>query len=229
MKQLLIFLVSFSLLLACDNNKNKSSGNTETKSKDDYRNGDKEESGTNDGKEKIDRNSGQFDDVVDDDEEGNHVPESSNWSTTDVNAFLKSCVREAANGGMEKGMAQTYCNCMLRKLSTQYPDIKDAEKLDMESPSLQAMAKTCLGVKESESTTSSQGWSRSQELAFVNSCVREAVKGGMEDLDAQSYCDCMQYKIEKLYPKYADANRLTESDLAKPSMKKMIENCLSEH
>ncbi len=97
----------------------------------------------------------------------------------------------------------------------------------MESPSMKTMVNECLGVKEQSS--SSSGWSRKDELDFVNSCVREAKKGGMEELDAQSYCDCMQYKIEKLYPNINDASRLTERDLQSPSMKKMIEDCKMEH
>lgn len=228
MKKLLILLLSISLLVACKNEKTKSASDTEKTSKDDYRNGD-----TDDEKDKkdddggIDRNSGNFDDVVDDDEEGNHVAEGANWSSADINSFSTECVNAAVKKGLEKSKAQTYCNCMLRKLTTKYPDVADAAKIDMESPSMKTMVNDCLGVKEQSS--SSSGWSRKDELDFVNSCVREAKKGGMEDLDAQSYCDCMQYKIEKLYPNINDASRLTERDLQSPSMKKMIEDCKMEH
>lgn len=121
---------------------------------------------------------------------------------------------------------------MLRKLTTKYPDKNDAARINMESPEIKTMISDCGGVATQNSSTSSssQGWTRKQELDFVNSCVREAKKAGMKDeLDAQSYCDCMQYKIEKLYPSYAEANRLTEADLKKPSMQKMIDDCLPEH
>lgn len=223
MRTLLILLLSLSLFTACNNDKNKSGRKTDNTSKDDYRNGDESAD-----KGKIDRNSGNNDDVVDDDEEGNHVPESSNWSSADVNSFTQSCVSKAVEGGLTAAKASSYCNCMLRKLSAQYPDINDAQRINMESPSMKAMVNDCLGIGKSSASTSS-GWSRKDQLDFVNSCVREAKRGGMEDLDAQSYCDCMQYKIEKLYPDINDANKLTEADLNSPSMKKMIRDCKMEN
>jgi len=230
MKKLLFLLLSISLLTACKNDKTKSSRDTEKTSKDDYRNGNEgnDKGQQDDGKDAVDRNSGNNDDVVDDNEEGNHVAEGANWSSSDISDFTNECVNAAVKKGLEKSTSQTYCNCMLRKLTTQYPDKNDAAKIDMESPVIKAMIEDCGGVATQNPSTSSssQGWSRKQELDFVNGCVREAKNGGMEDLDAQSYCDCMQYKIEKLYPSFADANKLSEADLKKPSMQKMIQDCL---
>jgi len=229
MKKLLTLLLSLSLLVACKNDKTKSSSETEKTSKDDYRNEDTD--GDKDKKEEdnggVDRNSGNFDDVVDDDEEGNHVADGAKWSSRDITGFKTQCEKKAIKNGATTTEAQTYCNCMLRKLSTKYPDIND---INMEGADIKIMATQCEETAIKTSSSSSQGWTRKQELDFVNSCVREAKKAGMKDeLDAQSYCDCMQYKIEKLYPSYAEANRLTEADLKKPSMQKMIDDCLPEH
>ncbi len=227
MKKLLILLLSVSLLTACKNDKTKSASDTEKTSKDDYRNGDAEDKDKKDDDGDIDRNSGNYDDVVDDDEEGNHVADGAKWSSRDITGFKAKCEQAAIKNGATTTEAQTYCNCMLRKLSTKYPDIND---INMEGSDVKVMATQCEETAiKSTSSTSSAGWTRKQELDFVNSCVREAKKGGMEDLDAQSYCDCMQYKVEKLYPSYVEANRLTEADLKKPSMQKMIQDCLSEH
>lgn len=227
MKKLLILIVSIILLAACNNDKSKTSRNTENQSKGDYRNGDsenekdKDKEKSSDDKGDIDRNSGNYDDVVDDDEEGNHVADGANWSSRDINDFTRECVDAAVDKGLDRSKAQTYCNCMLRKLTAKYPDVKDAAKIDMESPSINKMAEDCLGEgTQNSSSSTSTGWSRKQELEFVSTCVKAAQKEGMEYLDAQSYCDCMQYKIEKLYPVYADANRLTKADLKNHQCKK---------
>ncbi len=46
--------------------------------------------------------------------------------------FIKSCEREAMGGGKDKLTAQSYCQCMLEKMETRYPDIKVAAKLSMQ-------------------------------------------------------------------------------------------------
>ena len=73
---------------------------------------------------------------------------------------------------------------------------------------------------------SNGGWSSQEVKNFVGPCVREATRKGMEELDAQSYCDCMQDKIAKIYPDARDADKLTAADLATPTMKRMIKSCL---
>lgn len=47
----------------------------------------------------------------------------------------------------------------------------------------------------------------------------------MEELDAQSYCDCMQDKLEKKYPNSGDPELLT-LDMDSPAMKTMVNDCL---
>jgi hypothetical protein len=224
MKKLLILLLSFSVLLACNNNKTSDKrgdrDTASTRDKDDRGRGDDDgrDAGDNDGK--IDRNSGKYDDVVDDDEEGNHVPES-NWSSTDVKIFVTSCVNTAVAEGMSRSVSESYCNCMQKKIERAYPNSAHVSRFDQNSAQAMEWAQECLGLKSS-SKSSSNGWSRKDELDFVNSCVTEAESKGMESLDAQSYCDCMQYKLEKLYP---DVSSLLNLDFTSPAMKRLVREC----
>lgn len=152
--------------------------------------------------------------------------EKQNWSKVNVNAFVKNCVRTAMAGGNDKETATTYCECMQKKVARKYPDAADADKLSLADQDVKDMIADCrkaAGI----GTSSSDGWSRKDQLDFVNSCVKEAVKGGMEELDAQSYCDCMQYKLEKKYPDSGDPELLT-LDSESPAMKQMAKDCLPE-
>jgi hypothetical protein len=131
---------------------------------------------------------------------------------------------------MERSIAESYCSCMQKKIEARYPNSDDAGKFDKNSEWAKEMAVECLGDNVPSNTSSSSkssGWTRKQELEFVDQCVPAAMKNGLGELDAQSYCDCMQYKIEKLYPDYGDANRLI--DMESPSMKRMVKDCLLEN
>lgn len=223
MRKLLILVLSVSIFLSCNNSKTSDKkGNT----------GDTTNDKSSDDNGKLDRNSGKYDDVVDDDEEGNKVPDDpNNWSSLDVQIFVKSCVNTAVDGGMARKTAEDYCNCMQKKLEARYPNSDDVGNFQQDSPEAKKMALDCLGMDDDSSpasnkTSSSSGWSRKEEMQFVDECVNAAVKQGMEELDAQSYCDCMQFKLEKIYPDYREANTLTSADMNSPSMKKMIKECL---
>jgi len=66
-------------------------------------------------------------------------------------------------------------------------------------------------------------WSSSDVRIFVDNCVSEAVKGGMQRTKATDYCECMQRKLEDLYPNSADVGNL---DVEAPNIKDMINKCL---
>lgn len=66
-------------------------------------------------------------------------------------------------------------------------------------------------------------WSKSDVNIFVDNCVSEAVKGGMQRTKATDYCECMQRKLEVLYPNSADVGNL---DVESPNIKDMINKCL---
>ncbi len=79
-------------------------------------------------------------------------------------------------------------------------------------------------VADRDKESSGDGnWSRSDVNIFVDNCVSEAVKGGMQRTKATDYCECMQRKLEVLYPNSADVGNL---DVEAPNIKDMINKCL---
>jgi hypothetical protein len=70
--------------------------------------------------------------------------------------------------------------------------------------------------------TSSSGWSSKDVNDFNTSCIESAVSG-MDRSTATRYCECMQVKLEKLYPNPNDAANI---DLESNSMKQMVQDCL---
>lgn len=77
--------------------------------------------------------------------------------------------------------------------------------------------------KDDYSNNSRSNWTRSDVDEFVNSCVREAVKGGMVRSKAEDYCSCMQKKLENIYP---DTRDVGDVDMETPSMKRLVKDCL---
>ena len=142
MKKLLILLLAAGLFTSCNNNKGKNDRtdrDTTKTSKDDYNSGDKSSDKDKD-KDNTDQNK---------DNNGNTDNNNSrgSWSSVEVDAFITNCVSSAVNGGMQRTKADSYCNCMQRKLETLYPNVNDAGSLteeDMNSPSMQRLVKDCL-------------------------------------------------------------------------------------
>ena len=141
MKKLLILLLAAGLFTSCNNNKGKNDRtdrDTTKTSKDDYNSGDKSSDKDKD-KDNTDQNK---------DNNGNTDNNSrGTWSSVEVDAFITNCVSSAVNGGMQRTKADSYCNCMQRKLETLYPNVNDAGSLteeDMNSPSMQRLVKDCL-------------------------------------------------------------------------------------
>ncbi len=139
MKKLLILLLAAGLFTSCNNNKGKNdptdrdTANTKT---DDYKT-------TSDKDKDKDK-----DDNADQDKDNNGNNNSrGSWSSAEVDAFTTNCISSAVNGGMQRTKADSYCNCMQRKLETLYPNVNDAGNLteeDMNSPSMQRLVKDCL-------------------------------------------------------------------------------------
>lgn len=69
-------------------------------------------------------------------------------------------------------------------------------------------------------------WSSKDVNDFVSNCTSSAVNGGMQQVVAERYCECMQVKMATLYPDVVDAGQLTQADLETPAMKRMIQDCL---
>jgi hypothetical protein len=44
-------------------------------------------------------------------------------------SFISSCVKNAMDQGRSKAVSQSYCDCMLNKMESLYPDINEAGRL----------------------------------------------------------------------------------------------------
>jgi hypothetical protein len=223
MKKLLILLMSFSLFMACNNDKPKydRDRNADYREKDDYNNKDE-----------------QTDDKSRKDEDSNNddFKSEDGWSEKDKSKFLEDCM---GGFGDKQGIGKKICPCALSKYEKKYASLSEANRAG--EGEAKKMGKECaeeMNINTNNNDTdnsdndgndnadySNNGWTSSQVKKFVNDCVGEAEKSGLEYLDAQSYCDCMQDKISRNLS-FAEANRLTEADLKTAAMKRMIKSCL---
>jgi hypothetical protein len=138
MKKSLVLLMVLGLFVAaCNNNKADKNKNSNNREKDDY--------GKTDNKNNNDE---KTDDGNNEKDNDNNSKMSSGWPRSERDAFTTNCVTNAIAGGtISRPVAQKYCDCMLNKMETLYPDILDVAKLtkeDLESPDMEKMAKDCL-------------------------------------------------------------------------------------
>lgn len=140
MKKILVLLMTLGLFVAaCNNNKAGKNQNSNNREKDDY--------GKSDNTNKNDEKMSEGNTVNKVDDNTNNAM-MSGWPQVERDAFITNCVTNAMQGGtISRTVAQNYCDCMLNKMETLYPDIQDAGKLteeELNSPSMQKMAKDCL-------------------------------------------------------------------------------------
>jgi hypothetical protein len=221
MKKVLIFLMALSLFTACNNDKGKLDKKADYREKDDY--------GTND--DQSNEKSRK-----DDDNNSDENTSSDGWTRSDENKFVAECADEATKNVGET-RANQYCDCMLKKIKKMYSSYNEANlKLGrLSKEQIDRLAADCNNNNEDnnnsrvedndKSNNGGNGWPEVEIKEFVTNCVKEAKKKGMEYLDAQSYCDCMQYKLEKLYPNVYD-KRLKNIDMESPSITRMVQSCL---
>jgi hypothetical protein len=57
---------------------------------------------------------------------------AARWPQVERDGFMKNCEKKAKESGSSQLIAQSFCECMLDKMETLYPDIKDAAKLTIE-------------------------------------------------------------------------------------------------
>lgn len=136
MRKLIIFFLTASLFIACNND--KKSDRRSDRETDDYRSDDKEAK-DRDTKDADYKDSGEK-------EKTDDVKSSDGWSSSDVRLFVDNCVSEAVKGGMQQTKATDYCECMQRKLEVLYPNSQDVGNLDVESPNIKDMINKCLGL-----------------------------------------------------------------------------------
>ncbi|MGQ0739761.1 MAG: hypothetical protein ACT4OJ_11920 [Bacteroidota bacterium] len=139
MRKLIFLFLAVSLFAACNNDKGKVNRDDRKtdRDKDDYRDRDE------DAKDKDTKST----DYIDDKEKPNDDNDKSGgWSSSDVNIFVDNCADEAVKGGMQRGKATDYCECMQRKLEVMYPNSQDVGNINVDSDEMQAMVKKCLGM-----------------------------------------------------------------------------------
>jgi len=66
---------------------------------------------------------------------------ATGWSTSERNAFMKTCVN-GAKESMGETQAENYCSCMQQKIEQIYPNAADAD--NMSKTKMTELAKDCL-------------------------------------------------------------------------------------
>ena len=143
--------------------------------------------------------------------------EKKGWPSKERSTFIIECIGTAKKN-MSTDSARFYCYCMQEKMEAKYPDIADANKItakELASAEWVKEIKSCIGGT----------WTKSEREEFVTSCINSA-KASLGETKAKSYCECMMFKIEKLYPKADDAAKITAEDFKTDYWQKLIQGCL---
>lgn len=142
--------------------------------------------------------------------------ETKGWPSAERYAFITECIKSAQKG-MSEDTARFYCYCMQFRVEEKYPDIaKAGTGLDLETPEWRKEIETCLAGF----------WETKDRNGFLAECINSA-KGGLGEVKAKNYCECMLYKVEVKFPVATDATaQLTAETLGTPEWKKIIQSCL---
>jgi hypothetical protein len=143
--------------------------------------------------------------------------EKKGWPSVERHNFIRECIG-TAKANLGEDAARYYCYCMQERLEIKYPAIEDAEKLteaDLQSPEFQRNVKECMVAGE---------WTAKDRGDFLRECVNSA-KIALGEGKANTYCECMLFKVEKAYPRPEDAAQLTEEKLSTPAWKNTIQGC----
>ena len=144
---------------------------------------------------------------------------TKSWSQADRTEFISSCVKTAQTS-MGTDSARYYCYCMQYKIEAKFPNALDVDKLtkdDFSSAEWQKEIKACL---------TGGTWTKPDREEFVSNCTRTAKEGGLSEVKAKSYCECMLFKVEKRYPNANDLSKVTTDDFKSEYWQKLINNCL---
>lgn len=143
--------------------------------------------------------------------------ETKGWPSKERLDFIRECVN-TAKVNMSEDSARFYCYCMQERIEIKYPTIEEAGKIteaEMQSPAWQKYVTECLAGT----------WSSTTRNDFISSCITTA-KVNLSEEKAKTYCECMQFKIEKAYPNEADLSTLSDSMWKTPEWKKIIQGCM---
>jgi hypothetical protein len=103
-----------------------------------------------------------------------------------------------------------------------YRTVDDEKESDRDADYKDDRRKDDSYEKETEKDYSSGGWSSADVRSFVSECVPEAAKNGLTREQATEYCECMQVKIERMYPDINDAAKI---DMESPKIQQMVLDC----
>jgi type III secretory pathway component EscV len=121
--------MAFTLLTACKDKKEVGAGKTNTSSADDYRSGeDKTEKNEKTVPENKNQNNTDFSGGEDKKDENTNL-KAAGWPESEKESFMKSCVAEAMKNNNNRSVSSRYCQCMLEKMESLYPDINKAARL----------------------------------------------------------------------------------------------------
>lgn len=144
--------------------------------------------------------------------------EKKGWPSAERYSFISECIKEAKSG-MSEDSARFYCYCMQELIELKYPAIEDVAKITKDELNSEAWKKEIAGCL-------SGFWGTSEREEFLSECIGSAKIAGVNEEKAKSYCECMLYKVEKMYPDPLDAGELTSEKLESPEWKKIIQSCL---
>lgn len=122
MKKLSVLLVAACLVVACNNKKAKPGENN------------KKENTSDTLKEHINP-SVQLADTA---------STTSKWAEATTREFISNCARSARSNKVDSIHALNYCKCMQQKLEERFPDIREAQAADMNSPEMTKMMESCM-------------------------------------------------------------------------------------
>jgi hypothetical protein len=164
----------------------------------------------------------------------------SNWTSKDRTKALSDCEDELP----DNPQAKEICSCLLEKVEKKYPEPEDVEKKSSKEE-IANMTRACLAgdvgggdaddnggkIKKPKviDEDGGEGWTSSQREKFIEGCAT-AAKQNLGASKANSYCECMQNKIEKKYKlSFAQANKLTNEDFSTPDVKADIQECRGDY
>jgi len=143
--------------------------------------------------------------------------EKKGWPSKERYSFIEACINTAKKS-MSNDSARFYCFCMQEKLEIKYPDTSDAFKItadEMATPEWKKEVRNCLVGT----------WTKANRDEFLNSCTN-AAKEGLGADKAKNYCECMLFKMEKIYPNPDDAAKVSSEDLKTDYWKNLIKSCI---
>ena len=160
------------------------------------------------------------------------------WTNKLRNKYLKECIDEAGDNAK---LAKKVCSCVLEKVEKKYT-VEEAEELSeavgaklarecMEDVGDNGAGEDDYGVREKKDDDENgydedAGWTKRQREQYIDDCA-SAAQQNLSRSQANSYCDCMQSKIEKKYRmSFAEASKITAEDLSTDETKADIRECL---